>query len=225
MRQRLNVKLLGYALGTTVLFTAATHLLHGYQLRRNASDLVSQASRAEQEGNLDQATEYLARYLGFVPTDNDALARYGLLLDKQATTYKARRRVFEVLQQVLVREPERDDIRRREVHVAMKLERFIAARDHLNLLLQTSPADPELERLFGECEEGNRQYAKAAEWFQKAIGHNPGQIDSYVRRASLLRHRLGDPQAADALMNEMVDEKNPQSFQAHLARARYFKEL
>src|SRR5947207_10933199 len=51
-------------------------------------------------GNLDQATEYLARYLGFVPTDNDALARYGLLLDKQATTYKARRRGFEVLQQV-----------------------------------------------------------------------------------------------------------------------------
>src|SRR5947207_6676875 len=124
-------------------------------------------------GNLDQATEYLARYLGFVPTDHDALARYGLLLDKQATTYKARRRVFEVLQQVLVREPERDDIRRREVNVAMKLERFIAARDHLNLLLQTSPTDPELERLFGECEDGNRQYAKAAEWFQKAIAHNP----------------------------------------------------
>src|SRR5438034_11617554 len=146
MRQRLNVKLLGYALGTTVLFTAATHLLHGYQLRRNASDLVSQASRAEQEGNLDQATEYLARYLGFVPTDNDALARYGLLLDKQATTYKARRRVFEVLQQVLVREPARADVPRPEVRVAMTLDRFIPPRAHPKLFLHTSPAAPGLDR-------------------------------------------------------------------------------
>jgi tetratricopeptide (TPR) repeat protein len=40
-----------------------------------------------------------------------------------------------------------------------------------------------------------------------------------------LRQRLGDPRAADALVDEMVDQKNPRSFQARLARAGYLKEL
>jgi len=75
MRKQLNVKLLGYFLATTALVSVGVHFLHAHQVRRNASSLLSQASRAEEQGQLDQAAEYLDRYLtGFVRGDTDALA-------------------------------------------------------------------------------------------------------------------------------------------------------
>jgi len=48
-----------------------THFLHGYQVRRNASGLLEQADRAEQEKEPIKALEYLSRYVGLVPADAD----------------------------------------------------------------------------------------------------------------------------------------------------------
>src|SRR5438876_8003892 len=104
MRKVLNVKLIGWLLGAILLFGTGVHFLHGYQVRRNASVLVSQASRAEGQGQTERAAEYLQRYLGLVPSDTDVLARYGLTLDKLATSRKGWLRAFLALQQVLVRE-------------------------------------------------------------------------------------------------------------------------
>src|SRR5205809_1976051 len=189
MRKVLNVKLVGWLMVAPVLLGAGVHFLHGYQVKRNASVLVSQASRAEGQGQIERAAECLQRYLGLVPSDTDVLARYGLTLNKLATSRKGRLRAFLALQQVLVREPQRQDIRRHLVRLATSLGRFTDAREHLEILLKSSSDDAELEQLLGQSEEANGQYSKAAAWFQKAIEHAPDQIDSYVRRAHLLRHR------------------------------------
>jgi hypothetical protein len=74
--------------------------------------------------------DYLHRYLSYVPEDSDALARYGLLLDKSAESPRARSRALDVLQQAVRREPGRRDVRREVVRIALDLRRFGVAREH-----------------------------------------------------------------------------------------------
>src|SRR5437867_3375940 len=137
--KRLNVRLVASLAVATLFFGLGVHYLHAYQVRRNASALLAQAVAVEDQGQPEQAVEDLALYLGLVPGDTDALAKYGLLLEKVATNHRARLRALSVLQQVLLREPDRAVVRRRFVDVAMKLERFADARDHLEMLLHSFP--------------------------------------------------------------------------------------
>jgi tetratricopeptide (TPR) repeat protein len=235
MRRTLNLPLLlGLAVGTGVL-GAAIHFLHGYQVRRNADALLAQADRAEGEGNLAQARDYLKQYLAFRPGDTDTLARYGLMLAdrKVATTFAARFYAMRVLQQVLRQEPERRDIRRQVADLAMSLGRFTDARDDLEALLRAAPDDGELEGLLGRCQEAAGNYKAARAWYEKTIRDAPAGIEGYASLAYLLRLRadevLGKTETpaglgrrADAVMAQMVGA-NPKSFRAYLARARYQK--
>src|SRR4051812_16122422 len=109
IQRRVNVKLLGQLLGSLLVLAVGVHFLHAYQVRRNAGNLLGQADRAGEQGHLERAADYLKRYLGFVPGDTEALAKYGLMLadDRLATTGKARLRAFLALQQVVLREPDR----------------------------------------------------------------------------------------------------------------------
>ena len=131
------------------------------------------------------------------------------------------------LEQVLRREPERQDLRRKVARIAIDLGRFADAREHLRLLLKSSPDDGELELLLGRCEEGNDHFTEAASWYEKARKHAPEQIDGHVRLAYLLRNRLDQPEGADRVMDEMVkaNEKSKQLFRSYLERARYRKQF
>src|SRR5207253_2082126 len=160
MRKTLNLKFLGCLLGGIAVAAAGVHFLHGHQLRRNAGALLREATWAEEQGEFEQAGQAFRQYLALVPGDTDALAQYGLMLDTRATTDRDRHRTMAVLQQVMAREPQRHDIRRRLVEIATRLEWFTLARDHLDALAQASPDNAELEYLLGRCEEGNAQYAK-----------------------------------------------------------------
>jgi hypothetical protein len=74
------------------------YFLHGYQVKRNAWALLAQADREEEEGHRGPRG-YLARYVALVPEDEDALSRYGLLLEQLARTDKDHLRAFLVLEQ------------------------------------------------------------------------------------------------------------------------------
>src|SRR5262249_20261286 len=103
MKRKLNSKLLlGVSLGI-VFFAVFVSLLHGYQMRGNGRVLLEQASRAQEEGDLERAADHLQRYLGYQPADTAVLQRYALLLadEKLAATPRARVRALEVLEQVL----------------------------------------------------------------------------------------------------------------------------
>src|SRR6516225_3830016 len=108
MSTRLNGKLLA----------GGVHLLHGFQSRRGARDLLPLADAAEQRGDPSEAARFLGNYLTLVPDDVDARARCAELLARLPAP-AARDRALEMFGGVLRRQPGRDDVRRRLVRVAL----------------------------------------------------------------------------------------------------------
>ncbi len=209
-----------------------------FQVGRNAAVLLREANRYEAEGDEAQALEYLSRYVGLAPNDNDTYARYALLLDKLATAQRAKIQAFLVLEQALRRDPTRSDLRRTVVKSAMVMHRYLDAIVHLKILLKETPEaakDPELLFLMARCQEEGGEYTGsgtsengekdkgASENYESSYTEAENQkvagkhIGSYVYHAELLRKRLEKPAEADRVMARML-EKNPDSYQALLAR-------
>jgi tetratricopeptide (TPR) repeat protein len=224
MTRTINRRFALFLLTASVLLGLGLYGLYGVQLRRNAATLLRQADQAEAQGNLSRAGNFLSRYLTLQPDNHEVLARYGLMLDRQATSPADRVRTLSVLRQVFRLHPERADVGRRLAWLAAAEGRVAEAREVLDILTKYLPNDGELEELHGRCEEANGQAEQAAEWFTKAIGHCPTEIDSYVRLARLLRGPLHQPQQADQVMENLV-AANTQSFRAYLARGRYRQEF
>src|SRR4051794_13880044 len=176
MRRKLNVPFLAGLLAGGLLLGVSLYLLYGFQVRRHASALLSQADRAQEQENLDQAARYLARYLTLRPEDIDVLARYGLLLAQRAQSPLARGHAVAVLDRVLQRLPGRADVRRRRARLALALGHGAEAQEDLTTLLRSAPEDGELEDLLGQCAKAGGQPASAADWFARASKHAPGQI-------------------------------------------------
>ena len=246
MRRRLNVKLLIPLALAMAIGGGAIHLVHGYQEARTADFLKVHSERAGQRGDLKEAASYLTRYLALRPDSDEAFADYSLLLDRQAVTAAERFRTLQVLERALGRAPERNDLRRRIIDLAMtpEIHRFRTARDQLLVLLKATPDDGELEGQLGRCLDAfasgedtdtkqgvdrKQLAAEAARFYESSIQHAPGRIDSYVRLAALLRGPLQDDRRADQLMAAHGTEAgkanlitaNPNSAAASLARAQY----
>ncbi len=238
--RRLNVRLLISIAVVTVLLGVGISQLHRLQVKRNAGALIEQSNRAESKGDLIKAEEYLKLFLGYLPDNAAALAKYGLIRAGRARTVDDQVQTIRVFEQALRVDPDRRDIRRRLVEVAMSLKWLPVAQTHLKTLLgrqepgnsdqggKGTPENGELEYLLGQCAERETDYARAAEWYKDAVAHAPQQIEGYLRLADLLRNRLSDSSAADRVMDaqEMKDgliAANDRSFRAYLERARYRK--
>jgi tetratricopeptide (TPR) repeat protein len=223
IRMRLNLRFIACVVVAGVALGVGVHFVHGYQVKRNAGALLRMADKAKEDKDEDKEMQYLSRYLGFVPEDIDARARYGEQLDERAKksgSLRGRMNAYFTLDAVLRRDPKRRDIRRRQADTAMALGKFDEALVHLKSLHETAPADADLERLMGRCEEALGQVDKALAAYQLAVRHASTRIDNYVRAAVLLRERLDKSKEADALMDAMV-EANPKSSEAYLTRSRY----
>src|SRR5262249_8298075 len=143
-------------------------------------------------------------------------------------------RALLVLDEVLRREPERQDVRRQAARLALDLQRFADAQDHLEKLRNSPPDDAELERLLARCHEGKRNYKEAKKCLENAILLAPKEIENYEHLAHLLRSRIDELlqrrdetrsdllKLADLTMDAMV-AGNQDTFKAYLARARYRK--
>ncbi|MBY0523237.1 MAG: tetratricopeptide repeat protein [Gemmataceae bacterium] len=224
MRRRLNLRLAVYLVVLVPLVAVGVHLLHGYQVQRNASAFLAQADRFEQDGNLAGAITYLERYVNLTPDDSDALARMGLLLERTAKTPREHLRAFFVLESALRQAPQQHDVRRQLVRLTIAQGRPTDAQDHLNVLMQDFPNDAELEGLQAQCALATAQFARAAEWLAKATQHEPQRVEYYAQLASVLRRRLNRPQEADRVMDQMV-AANPRSAPAYLSRGTYAAEF
>jgi tetratricopeptide (TPR) repeat protein len=227
--RKLNVKFLLYLVVGTVLVVGAVFLVHRLQAAQMAEALLWQADRAEKEGRLEQTARYLRRYLEFEPGDLDNRARLGRILasPQLAVTPKTREQARFVLEQVLTREPKRHDVRLLLVRMALDLERYDLAAEHLNLLRLANSADADVLALTGQMYEAQGKDVEAIPWLAKAMQQAPGKVEHFVRLAYLLRRldrvREGnEARQADKVMNELV-ARNPSSYQAHLERWRYRK--
>jgi tetratricopeptide (TPR) repeat protein len=229
--KRLNVRLLLWVAGLSVLLGIGVFWLHYFQTGRISRALLWQARKAEQDGRLEQTARFLARYLELEPGDNEERANLGRVLadDKLALTPKAKQRALFVLEQVVTREPDRLDSRRLLVRMATGLGRYQNALDHLQALLKTAPKDGELLDLLAQTYEAMGKHAEAKASYQTAIKEAPHQIGSYERLARLLRRRADaatkdvperDP---DEVMDRLV-ANNERSVPARLARWNYYAE-
>src|SRR4051812_46812773 len=130
MNKRFNFRFALSLAGSLAVLGTGTHFLHGYQVGRTAGAMLDRAGRGEDEGRLDQAVDYLGRYVSLRPDDLDALARYGALLadERLATSGQAKYRAMSVLNKVLYRDPQRHDVRRQVARLAVALGMYGDAR-------------------------------------------------------------------------------------------------
>jgi tetratricopeptide (TPR) repeat protein len=199
----------------------STHFLHGWQISRGGAFYLREADRARAEKNFDKEIASLARYLSYVPSDEEIRARYGFALEARGGD-RDHLPAFLVLERVLRERPGREDVRRTLARIAVTIGRFQDGIDHLNELSKSADKDGELEYLYGRCDEGKGEYRSAAEHFARAIELPPQLPDGYIRLAGLYRKRLDQPAAADGIIDRLVKEKA--SAEAYLARARYLRE-
>jgi predicted Zn-dependent protease len=238
-RRRVNLKFLLALMLSVAAVGVGVHFVHGYQVKRQASALRLQAEIAEEDQDVEHAIGFLERFLGYNPGDTDALAKYGELLDdagKAKGSIPLRHKALAALEEVLRREPERRDVRRKQVDLALEVGEFASAVAHAKILLEpgeelTESGRAELEQRVAQAEELRRQYKEAEKWYGNAIGHAPGQPDLYLRLAGLYRFHLDAAVKADALMAGMIekieksvpaDQKNKVLYEAYFARARYY---
>ena len=219
-KKRLNTRLLAWLLTGVAACGAGVQAWHTYQVKRHAGAWLRQARLAKEQGNWRQSANYLSRYLALEPADLDAQVEYALAIERGNPSAKARWQAMAILEHVLNRRREVHDVRRHVIRVAMGLGRYADARTHLAVLLKAAPEDGELQHLLAECLEAAGEYDEAATWYEKAIGHAPDQVTSYLRLADLLRYRLEDPERGREILDQLV-ARNDQSVPAHLCRARY----
>ena len=224
MKRRLSFRFLACLVGVTAFFAVGGHFLHGFQVRRNAGDLKAKAEQAADAKKYPEAIKEYSRYLQLVPDDGDACADYGLVLDQMAKSLRDRQTAFFVLDHGLLLKPDRADARRRLVGVAMDIQRFSDAQDHLKKLMEASPKNAELELLRGRCQEAANKLTGedgAVSWNTQSIAHDRGSLDSYARLADLYRSRLNKPADAEATMAKMVQANT--SHPAYVRRAYYYR--
>lgn len=224
--RRLNRRLLAWSAATTLALAGTCVGLHLVQSERIEQALFWQANEAERHGRTDQAVRLFRRYLQFSPADDAARARLGCILADRGpkASRRSREEALFLLEAVLLREPQRHDLRWIVIRLAGELHRPELALDHLHALNRALPADGETDLALGRWHESQARYPEAAEWYRRAVRHAPNLVEAYARLADVLRRHLEPTgREADQVMDELVSV-NGGSFQAYLARWQYRRE-
>ncbi|MEI8016971.1 MAG: tetratricopeptide repeat protein [Schlesneria sp.] len=220
-KRTLNLPFLAGLLISPFVIAGLVHLLHHFQMIRNASSYLRQARRAlEEDGQNSKSTalSYLARYVQLAPNDPEGL----ILLGLQYADVNSFQRAAIMLERGLTFRPDRADVRRRLVECLMRLGRFTDASDHLqNFLLKDAPNDGELLQQLGECQRSKQEFEQAAKTFQASIQSSPDRLEPYAMLASLQQDRLNLVKEAFATINQMVSV-NPDNPRAYLFRGEWF---
>ena len=234
----MNIRLLIWLVIPTILLGCGILVVHRIQINRSSRVQLELANRAVANGDVAKAEECLRLVLGYEPNHSAARTTYGLLIASRARSPDDRLRAMGMLEHALRLDPDRTDVRRRVVELAMSLELFAVAQTNLTILVGRSeptdqstgtdwtPEDGELLELLAQCSERRHDYVKASLWYKSAITRAAERIDTYVRRSDLLRKRLGDANEADRVMDapETKDgliAANGRRAAAYLERARY----
>jgi len=223
--RRINGRPLLILLAVLIPMAVAIHFIHAFMVERSAQNLLRRANELRAEGELKESISHLQKYVRFVPDDLETLVTLGETLEQIAETPQDHFRVYLTFEEVVRRDPQRDELRRRIATMAIeKLGRFDDAQTHLEVLLETFPDDGELQYQFGLCEQAQRKFHEAATWYQSAIDDGYHEVPAYAQLARLQGTRLDQPDQAAATIEAMV-EANPDSSEALLVRAEYRSQL
>jgi tetratricopeptide (TPR) repeat protein len=225
--RRLNLVFLAILLAVVALLGGGMHLVHGFQIRRNASALLDRARRAEADKDLDKAEQSLSQYLNLRREDGPTWAWYARVVDEH-DSQNGREHVFLVHEEAFRYNPADSKLERRCAELALEVGRYSDAQRHLkNLRDKGEPSDTELaelEDLLGQCARGLTRLEDADKLFDKALAHDAHRVDCYDRLARLRRVDLRLIETADGTIEEMI-AKNPESGRAYIHRWRYKHEF
>ncbi len=220
----LNYRFLGGLSVTLLLLLGTVYSVHGLQVQRHAGSLMELGRKAQAGGDLPAAKGYFRRYIGLVPNDLNALADFGQLLDRMHNGPREARQVFMVYEELLRADPTREDIRRRQIEIAMDTGRIPDALMHVKVLRQSYPTEGRLDYQSGRCLEELAEYDDAVKAYEAALEHSPDLLETYGRLAWLFQTRLDRSERARKLLDNLV-ERFRQSPTAWLTRGRFHAEF
>ncbi len=223
-RYRINFRFVAVVGVVIAAVAAGTHFLHKQQSSRQAALLKEQADAAETRGEPARAAGYLRRYLAAVPDDHDVRARLGLILSRNARSPSELFQAYLVLEEALRGLPERTDIRRRVVEIALTLgtDLLPEAKRHLDALIRSDPKDGQLEVYYADAHLLEARFEEARHRLQEAIRKQPDLYAAHLHLAALLRERLNRPGDAAKVIEDLAAEY-PKSAEAQLAAAAFWE--
>jgi tetratricopeptide (TPR) repeat protein len=224
VRRQVNLKACLILLVAVPTLVVCTSLLHGVQFRWNAHLLLVRATQEEESGNTRMALDFFSMYLKLAPKDADARERFALLLSRSSRRPADYTQAFYALDHVLLDAPDRHEVRRKVVEIALKLGQPRDALYHLEILRKQFPDDTGLYEQSGLAEQESKHFPQAAEYFREAIRRDPGRISSSLALAALLRKNLDRADDADEVIERMV-EKGKNRDEALLAQIEYRKKF
>lgn len=189
LHRTVNTRFLGFLIFAATTLAVGLHLLHGFQIKRNAADLQVRAERAYKDENFEQAILLQSLYLGFRPNDLDALTRLGQWTDETANSRRGWLSAFLTLEQVLAQDRERHDVRKRVVELAFKLRRFSDALVRLNELPDRTST---VAFKIGRSLEGLGRINDASNAYIEAVQKDGTSVDAYASLISLIDRRADE---------------------------------
>jgi cellulose synthase operon protein C len=222
----LNIRYLLRLTLIAIIVGLLVHLLHRRQASRQSQTFLTRAEDAQKRGDFNRTIEYFSRYLVLAPHDADVRARMGFLMARAARKPDRKLQAYFVLEQALREDRKREDVRRRNVRLAMEpsLHMYTEALAHLEVLKAAHPDDWEVRDLIGQCQAATGEFDSAKDSFAEAIQRKPSSFESYARQATILRRKLNNPEKADTVVEAMI-KANAEEPVAHLFAASYWKEF
>ncbi len=204
---------------------AALHFVHRAQLKSLPAAYLRQADAARDAQNGEDESKYLQRYLLARPDDLDAKERWVRLYANTARgRLKPMQTAYLAIDDLLRRDPGRDDLRRFAIDYAIEMRATKEADEHITFLLKKNDQDGELLLRQGMCRDIERKYDDATKQYQAAYRAKPDLIRAYTLRAFVLREKHPQLQPVEAnKVIELMTANNPANPSAHLAAAVYWR--
>ena len=212
---------------------------------RSASLIRELAEEKEAKGELRKAWPMFNQYLALKPSDQETRGHVAVLAADIAelddATFTEKRRAFRQLSRLLRSQPERDDLRRRLIHVLIAQGSYALVQKQVEALYARDVVDPELQYIYANSFGALGQYDEAIDKANDLIGYIKGTIPAvfnprqalvsdmpkaYLLFAMAYRERgegRKDAELADQGIEKMV-EFNPDSADAFHIRGRYYEE-
>lgn len=213
----LNYRFIAFFFLAVVLLVGIVHGIHTLQMGRHADSFLREARRIRDEGRPKDALGHYRRYTLIVPGDDEALTEYGEILLDVGVFDQA----YFVISRSLAINPDQDELRLKLADLAILMQRYADAKDHLAILLDAKNGDdPELRARLGICKTGLGEFLDAETEFNQAIAADPDNLQLYVRLATLQNAELNRYGDARETLDKMV-ESNPKNALAYVARGRW----
>jgi tetratricopeptide (TPR) repeat protein len=234
--RRLNVRALIILAVVVVVVVPGIFAWQAFQSHANQKSYLSEAKRADDEGRVTTALQYINTYLQQNPNSLEALELKGKVLAKASRDGQGLEEAIRVQNQILAKDPKRLDARKQLVELNIRAGMVLnaglfraaetAARQYLEAKGEN---DAEAHRLLARALEGVSRLGnddgvlKAAideyEWAERL--QPGGDVDGGVRLAFLLRSKGRTEDASKQI--EKLLETNSKSAAVRLARMEYFR--